>query len=102
MNFGTKIDGDKVVCLNCNVVVGKNQTKFSFCPRCGAPLNLNAGLQLEKYVNKEKLKLLYDVLDNSKDLSFNDFLKPYITELEKECEDWFLFKTAGARKTSFS
>ena len=81
MSFGTKMHGENVVCLNCNVVVGKNQTKFSFCPRCGAPLTMEAGELEEKKFTQEKLKLLYAILDE------NETLKPALEKYIKELEE---------------
>lgn len=81
MSFGTKINGENVVCLNCNVVVGKNVTKFNFCPRCGAPLNMEAGALEEKKFTQEKLKLLYAILDE------NETLKPALEKYIKELEE---------------
>ncbi len=80
MSFGVKKDGEKVICLNCNVVVGKGETKFNFCPRCGAPLNMKAGEEEEKKFTQEKLKLLYEIVDENENLKPE--LERYIKDLE--------------------
>lgn len=83
MSFGVKKDGEKVICLNCNVIVGKQETKFNFCPKCGSPLNLKAGVIDEKKINREKLKLLYEILDEGES-GFEQKIKDCIKELEEE------------------
>ena len=82
MSFGVKKDGEKVICLNCNVVVGKGETKFNFCPRCGAPLNMQAGQEEEKKFVREKLKLLYEIIEENGELKIP--LEKYINELEED------------------
>ncbi len=83
MSFGIKKDGEKVICLNCDVVVGKGETKFNFCPKCGSPLNFKAGTFEEKKINREKLKLLYEIVDECEN-DYENKLKQCIKELEEE------------------
>ena len=66
-----------------DVVVGKGETKFNFCPKCGSPLNFKAGTFEEKKLNREKLKLLYEIVDECEN-DYENKLKQCIKELEEE------------------
>lgn len=83
MSFGLKQDGEKLICLNCGATVGKNETKFNFCPGCSSPLNMNAGIKREDLYAKEKLALLYEIKDRITDgESAEKLIDEYIKELE--------------------
>ena len=59
---------DKVLCGECKQTVGKDgETKLSFCPRCGNPLNLDALIKLENKINHQKILTLYEAIDEIED-----------------------------------
>jgi len=83
MSFGIKQDGEKLICMNCGATVGKNETKFSFCPGCSSPLDMNAGIKREEIFAKEKLALLYEIQDRiSEGENAKKLIEEYIKELE--------------------
>lgn len=57
-------ENNKVLCGECKQQVGTdNQCKLHFCPKCGNPLNLKALEQYEQKTAKDKIVLLYELLD---------------------------------------
>ena len=77
-------ENDKVLCGECKQLVGKDGgTKLSFCPRCGNPLNLSALEKLETRINKEKITLLYEAIDEIEEGNNPlDVLNTFIEELK--------------------
>ena len=80
--FGIREDGGRIICVSCGTIVGKETTKFNFCPKCGAPLNSKGGAMWEEAQNKEKLKLLYAILDESEGKNTEETVKAFIEDLE--------------------
>lgn len=78
-----KIEKDKVICAECGQQVGKDgETKLSFCPKCGNPLNINALEQFEKKVAKQTIVTLYEAIDEIEDgEDALEVLNRYIKEL---------------------
>ena len=62
---GIKTQNGEIFCAECNQKVSKdNELKLNFCPKCGNPLNIDAMVKLEKYVEHEKIVLLYTLIDD--------------------------------------
>lgn len=80
--FGTREDNGKTICVSCGAIVGKETTKFNFCPKCGSPLNAKGGAMWEDAQSKEKLKLLYAILDESEEKGALETVKAFIEDLE--------------------
>ena len=74
----------KVLCGECKQTIGKDkETKLSFCPRCGNPLNLPALEKLESKINHEKIITLYEAIDEIEDgRNAIEVLKEFIDELK--------------------
>lgn len=77
-------EDEKVLCGECRQTVGKDgETKLSFCPRCGNPLNLPAFEKLESKINHEKILTLYEAIDEIQDgRDAIEVLKEFIEELK--------------------
>lgn len=78
------IEDGKVLCGECKQTVGKDgDTKLSFCPRCGNPLNLPALEKLESKINHEKILTLYEAIDEIEDgRNALEVLREFIEELK--------------------
>ena len=64
MHSGIQTSGQDIYCGDCGQKVSKDGAlKLNFCPRCGNPLNINASVKLEKFINHEKTVILYELLD---------------------------------------
>lgn len=62
---GIKTNGSEYVCGACGQKVSKDgKLVVNFCPKCGNPLNIDASVKYEKDVEKEKLVMLYTLLDS--------------------------------------
>lgn len=65
MQVGFKLNENNVpVCLNCGAKVGKDgKPQINFCANCGAPINMKSAIELEKNMTQEKIKIIYDALE---------------------------------------
>ena len=77
-------ENDKVFCGECKQQVGKaSECKLSFCPKCGNALNLNALAKNEQKSAKEKIVLLYELLDEIEEgHDAKQTIKNFIEELK--------------------
>lgn len=61
---GIKVEGQKITCAECGQNVSKDgKLILNFCPKCGNPLNIQANVKYEKKVAKDKIIMLYELLD---------------------------------------
>lgn len=87
MMKGLKTNGLEIACAECGQVLAKDgKLKANFCPKCGNPLNISASVKYEKEVNKDKLIMLYEILDEQQEsnASFKDLINSYIKELNEQ------------------
>ncbi|MDD4816303.1 MAG: hypothetical protein PHQ62_04170 [Clostridia bacterium] len=65
MQVGYKLNENNIpVCLNCGAKVGKDsKPQINFCANCGSPINIKSTIEFEKRMTEEKIKIIYEALE---------------------------------------
>lgn len=83
---GIKTQNGEIFCAECNQKVSKDKDlKLNFCPKCGNPLNMDAMVKLDKYVEHEKIVMLYTLIDDLEESGKTpkELIEQYIKELNE-------------------